>query len=103
MKILITSAASGIAYQLKNKLAGNDVVLGDYAELPVLMLKAGNMIVLPAPADPSYAHKMLTLSLDNQIAIIYALQPVEFDLLNEAALLFNEYGITILSSADEIQ
>ncbi len=91
-----------MAYQLKNKLAGNDILLGDYAELPAVMLKAGSMVTLPNPNDPSYAHKILTLSLDNGIETIYALQAAEFDLLNEASLLFNEYGITILSSADEV-
>ena len=101
MKILITSAASAQAYQLKNKLNNPDTILGDYAELPGTMLKTGNMLALPAPNDPSYAHKMLTLSLDNQIAKIYALQPTELSLLKEAGTLFNEYGITILS-ADEI-
>lgn len=59
------------------------------------------MIVLPNPADPSYAHKMLTLSLDNGVEAIYALQQAELDLLREAGLLFNEYGIIILSP-DEI-
>lgn len=66
------------------------------------MLKPGSMIVLPNPAGASYAHKMLTLCLDRQIEKVYALQPAEFNLLNEAGLLFKEYGITILSAADEI-
>ena len=101
MKILITSAASAQAYQLKSKLNNPDTILGDYVELPGTMLKSGSMVVLPAPNDPSYAHKMLTLSLDNQIAKIYALQHTEFSLLKEAEILFNEYGIIILS-ADEI-
>lgn len=102
MKILITTAASAQAYQLKAKLNGNEVLLGDYAELPATMLKAGSMIVLPNPADASYAHKMLTLSLDNQIEAIYALQAMEFKLLGEAELLFNEYGIKLYQATDEI-
>ncbi|QKJ29083.1 hypothetical protein HQ865_04715 [Mucilaginibacter mali] len=100
-KMLITGAASGRAHQLKSKLEGN-IVLGDYAELPAVMLQSGAMISLPNPNDASYAHKMLTLSLDKGIEIIYALQTAELDLLNEAALLFNEYGITI-KAADEVQ
>lgn len=100
-KVLITGAASGRAHQLKGKLGG-DVLLGDHAELPGVMLQNGAMIALPDPADASYAHKMLTLSLDKGIDTIYALQTAEFDLLNEAALLFNEYGITIVA-ANEVQ
>ena len=103
MKILITGAASAKAYQLKAKLNGNNILLGDYADLPGTMLKAGNMIALPNPADASYAHKMLTLSLDNQIEAIYTLQSAEFALLSEAELLFNEYGIKLYQAPDEIQ
>lgn len=103
MKILITAATSAKAYQLKSKLNNPDTLLGDYAELPATMLKTGHMLQLPNPlTDASYAHKMLTLSLDNQINTIYALQTAEFNLLTEAALLFSEYGINILP-ADEIQ
>jgi len=101
LKILITGAASNQAHQLKNKLNQPHIVLGDYAELPALMLRSGSMIALPNPTDASYAHKMLTLCLDREIETIYALQSAEFNLLNEAALLFTEYGIHILS-ADEI-
>lgn len=101
-KVLITGAASGRAHQLKSKMGATNVLMGDYAELPELMLRKGMMISLPNPTDASYAHKMLTLSLDKDVNTIYALQPAEFDLLNEAALLFNEYGITILA-ADEVQ
>lgn len=101
MKILITGAADAKAYQLKAKLGNEDILLGDYADLPATMLKAGHMIRLPNPADPSYAHKMLTLSLDNSIEVIYALQPQEYQLLTEAELLFNEYGIK-LYRADEV-
>jgi hypothetical protein len=102
LKILITGAASAQAYQLKAKLTGHEVILGDYAELPATMLASGNMIALPNPADASYAHKMLTLSLDKQVEAIYTLQQAEFDLLNEAGLLFNEYGIKLYYT-DEIQ
>ena len=102
MKILITCAASTKAHQLKNKLGQPDIILGDHSELPVLMIKSGRMITLPNPTDASYAHKMLTLCLDLNIETVYALQTAEFGLLSEAALLFNEYGITILS-ADEIR
>ena len=99
MKILITGASSAKAYQLKNSLTPNEILLGDYAELPILMLKSGNMVKLPNPADASYSHKILTLCLDNQVDTIYALGIDEWMLLNEAEQLFKEYGITILQAA----
>ena len=103
MKTLITGAAGAKAHQLMKKLIPAGIVLGDYAALPAFMLKDGAMLVLPNPGTPSYVHLMLTLCLDNDINVVYALQNVEYDLLNAARQLFTEYGITVLRPGDEIQ
>lgn len=96
MGILITAAASAESYQLKNKLGSDNVILGDYMELPELMIKAGKMIKLPAPASSSYSHQVLTLCLDKSINTIYPLRKEEQALLKEAEQLFVEYGIEII-------
>ena len=95
MSILITAAASAGSYQLKNRLGSDDVILGDYMELPELMLKTGKMIKLPSPASNSYSHLVLTLCLDRNIDIIYPLRKEEQMLLKESEQLFEEYGIAI--------
>jgi hypothetical protein len=95
MYTLITAATSAGAQRLKNKLNSTGILLGDYLELPEFMLKSANMICLPNPASASYTHEMLTLCLDKEIGVIYALRDEEQALLNEAAQLFNEYGIKI--------
>ena len=56
------------------------------------------MIRLPDPKSIAYAHEMLTLCLDNEINTVYALRNEEYTLLNEAAQLFNEFGIEILNN-----
>jgi hypothetical protein len=96
MAILITSAASAGSYQLKNKLGSDDIILGDFMELPELMLKTGKMLKLPNPESGSYSHQMLTLCLDKNISTIYPLQKEEQGLLAEAKQLFEEYGIEII-------
>lgn len=96
MAILITSANSVAAHQLKNKLADADVILGDYHDLPAFMLKTGAMISLPNPASAAYSHQMLTLCLDHHIHTIYALRNEEAKLLQEAQQLFMEYNINII-------
>lgn len=96
MNILITAANSAEAYQLKSKMAADAVILGDYLELPGLMLRTGKMINLPNPASVSYTHEMLTLCLDKNIGIIYPLREEETRLLKESEQLFKEYNITIL-------
>ncbi len=95
MGILITSASSAAAHQLKNNLNAADVILGDYLELPEIMLRSGKMIKLPDPASFSYNHEMLALCLDRNIGVVYALRDEEAAALHESELLFKEYNIEI--------
>lgn len=95
MAILITAATTAQAHQLKNKLNQDAVILGDYLELPELMLKSGKMIRLPNPSSIAYNHEMLSLCLDRDIKVIYPLREEEAKLLAEAGQLFKEYNINI--------
>jgi hypothetical protein len=95
VNILITSANSVAAHQLKNKLNADNVILGDYMELPEFMVKSGKMIRLPNPTSMAYSHEILTLCLDKNIGRIYPLREEETVLLIEAEQLFNEYNIEI--------
>lgn len=103
MKILITEASSVQAHQLKNKFTADEVILGDYHDLPQFMLKSGKMVQLPNPQSTSYAHQMLTFCLDNAIDKVYALDGQEAALLAEATQLFKEYSIDIQLQTNEIQ
>jgi hypothetical protein len=103
VNILITSANSAKAYRFKNKLnAVDNIILGDYNELPAFMLAQGKMIKLPNPQSISYTHEMLALCLDNAIDIIYVLDNKEAKLLMESKQLFTEYNIDIQVQADEV-
>jgi hypothetical protein len=102
MFILITAANSAEAYQLKNSITSENVLLGDYLELPALMIKLGKMIELPQPLSSSYTHQMLALCLDKDIDTVYALRKDEAELLIASKQLFNEYGITIITTDDKI-
>lgn len=95
MKVLITSANSAAAHQLKNKLSADTVILGDYLELPEFMVKNGSMILLPDPKSGSYSHQMLTLCLDNAIDAVYPLRKEEAMSLMESEQLYKEYNIQI--------
>ncbi len=103
MNSLITSANSAQAHRLKNKLnAVDNIILGDYNELPAFMLAQGKMIKLPNPQSISYTHEMLALCLDNSIDIIYVLDNKEVMLLMESKQLFTEYNIDIQVTGDEV-
>ena len=94
MYTLITGAATSMAYKLKNSLGTENIIMGDFAELPSTML-SNTMIQLPNPASPSYAHQMLALCLDREIDHIYSLNEQEVTQLATAAQLFKEFVITI--------
>jgi len=95
---LITSANSAEAYRLKNKLNSEDIILGDYLDLPAFMLSSANMIRLPDPKSIAYVHEMLTLCLDNQIDTVYVIREEEKLPLDIARQLFCEYDIKIIST-----
>ncbi|WP_426667772.1 hypothetical protein ACPPVU_17255 [Mucilaginibacter sp. McL0603] len=102
MYTLITAANSAEAYNLKNKLGGDHILLGDYQELPDVLLQSGKMIKIPDPKSVSYTHQMLALCLDKDVNTIYALREQEKQLLVNAEQLFNEYGIKVKASDDKI-
>ena len=85
---------SAKAHSIKNQLTDNDIILGDYHDVPQFMLSA-KMIKLPNPVGPSYAHQMLTLCLDNAVTTIYVLDSGEAAQLAETQQLFAEYDIQI--------
>lgn len=103
MKVLITGASTAVAYQLKSKIGAQQVILGDYTDLPGVMLQSGQMVKLPAPTDPAYVHKILSLCMDRGITHVYTTHQSEFELLHQANQLFEEYGINILAGTDEIR
>lgn len=92
MKVLITSATSAQAHKLKISLINDEVVLGDFTELPSFM----GIVKLPNPATDTYAHEMLTLALDNNIETIYLLNVQEAAVLLLSEQLFKEYNITLI-------
>jgi hypothetical protein len=96
MNILVTAATSAEAYQLKNQLTDDQVILGDYFDLPEIMIRSGKMIKLPNPASNAYSHQLLTLCLDDNIEAVYALRDEEKQPLQEAIQLFEEYSIKII-------
>ncbi|MBL4676156.1 MAG: hypothetical protein JKY70_08140 [Mucilaginibacter sp.] len=96
MKILITAATSARAYKFKAGLKEQDVVLGDHGDIPSFT----GMLKLPSPAKETYAHEMLTLSLDNAIDKIYLLDEREWEILQHSKQLFCEYNIDLIDASD---
>lgn len=100
MYTLITGAASAEAYSLKTTLNVKQVLLGDYAELPDVLINSSKVIGLPNPQNPAYTHQMLALCLDRNVNTIYPLRKQEQELLVNAKQLFQEYDIKIKTADD---
>lgn len=101
MYTLITAANSSEAYKLKNIIDSTHILLGDYMDLPDLLVQTGKVLKLPNPQNIAYTHQMLSLCLDKGIVTVYPLREPEKELLLNSMQLFNEYNISIVI-ADEI-
>jgi len=97
---LITAASSAKAHQVKNQLQTKSILLGDYLDLPEIMVKTGKMVMLPDPRKEAYPHQMLAFCLDNNINVVYVLRTEEAQALAPAGQLFKEYDIDIIASYD---
>jgi hypothetical protein len=100
--ILITAANSAQAQQLKNVLGAGDVILGDYLDIPEVLLKSGKMIKTPNPKSAAFIHQMLALCLDKHISKVYALRRDELLPLEEARQLFAEFDIKLIIPSKKI-
>lgn len=97
MKILITAAATAVAYKIERLLnTTNAVVFGDSVELPQILVKDKNFVKIPSGESASFAHLLLSLCLDLNIVKIYPLRRAEVLALAEARQLFDEYGINVI-------
>ncbi len=96
MYTLITAANSAKAHRLKTELLGIPVLLGDYEEIPDLLITSKILIKLPHPSSDTYAHTMLSLCLDQNIIGIYPIRKEEVTQLMQARQLFIEFNINII-------
>ena len=78
---------------------GYAVISGAF-DLPEFMCNNPAYLKIPPTSDLAFAHKMLTVCLDAGIEKLYLLNPKEWELLSEAVVLFDEYGINLIKAND---
>jgi len=95
--ILITCALSAQAHKLKSEYSANVVriIMGDFKDVPAVMLKSGSIMQLPRPDAIAYPHQILTFCLDNGVDTVFVLSELEIKAIEPALQLFFEYGIDI--------
>ena len=87
---------------MKNTLGAKEIMLGDYMDLPYVLVQSGKIIALPNPENAAFTHQMLALCLDKAINKIYVLREEEKELLRNAKQLFTEYDIQIEAADDKV-
>lgn len=94
-KILITSATHSLGLRVSKLLADRfEIIQATSDELPAFM--QDKFVKIPKGVNPTFAHEMLKLALDNNYEYILPLQLQEIEALSESLLLFEEYGICII-------
>ncbi|MDB5121659.1 MAG: hypothetical protein JWN56_2877 [Sphingobacteriales bacterium] len=94
--ILITGASDAKAYRLQQYVKGDIIIFADHQDLPQLPSSSRKFIKIPQGDAPTYAHELLSVCLDHQVSKVYPLHKTEVFALSEAAILFAEYGITLV-------
>ncbi|MBP3943084.1 hypothetical protein J5U18_05835 [Sphingobacteriaceae bacterium WQ 2009] len=96
--ILLTFGTRAFAQRIAKMLTAEfNVFFASAEEIPTVLLAAGNYLKIPAGLLPTYAHELLKIALDKKIDYILPLGMHEIRTLADASILFEEYGIQVLS------
>ena len=95
-KILITYGTRPLAQRVSKLLASKyAVVYGSSEIFPDVLLK-GDYRKIPTGLNPTFAHELLKLCLDEGCRFILPLGKQELAALHQARVLFSEYGVNVL-------
>lgn len=98
-RILITFGTEPLAQRIGKLLADQYTLLYASSQpFPEILLKQ-NYRKLPTSSNPTYVHEALKLALDEAVDFILPLGKGELQALQEARILFEEYGISLLMPA----
>ncbi|QQT24232.1 hypothetical protein [Sphingobacterium spiritivorum] len=102
-KLLITYGTRGLAQRIARLIESKiSVQLASSEEVPGILVSSGKVLQIPAGGQSTYAHEVLKVSLDQDISYILPLGKEEINVLAEAQILFEEYGIRLLLPAKEL-
>lgn len=98
--LLITFGTRPLAQRLSKMLNTNfNILFASSEEVPSFL--ASNYHKIPTGVNPTFAHEVLKLAMDQQIDFILPLGLSEMQALTEAKILFEEYGIQLLTPDQE--
>lgn len=96
MKILITGGKSSIALKLSRAVEGNELLMADYGEMPLIQSKLYSFVALGDLNGEVIAHNLLTTCLNENISLLLPLYKFEIIALAKAEVLFEEFAVRLL-------
>lgn len=97
MKILITAGKTATALKVTKAFTNSDIVLGDYGDMPSINTATYSLKALGNWNADVIAHNLLTKALDFGVDYILPLYIEEIEAVNKSIILFEEFGIEILT------
>ena len=96
MKTLLTGGKSAQALKILKAFTGNQVLLGDYGEIPAFTSAQYQFVSLGTRNDETIAHNLLNSCLDLEVDRLLPLYQFELEAVMRSAVLFEEFNIHVL-------
>lgn len=96
MKTLITGGKSAQALKLLKAFTGDQILLGDYGDLPAMVSAQYQLVELGPRNDDTIAHNLLNACLDQEAGRLLPLHSFELEAVAKSAVLFEEFNVHIL-------
>lgn len=96
MKTLITGGKSAQALKLLKAFTADQVILGDYGEIPSYISAQYQFTSLGERNDDTIAHNLLNTCLDQGIDRLLPIYDFELEAVAKSAILFEEFNIHVL-------
>lgn len=96
MRTLITGGKSAQALKLLKAFTGDQVILGDYGDMPSFVSAQYQLIDLGTRNDDTIAHSLLNACLDQEADRLLPICRFELEAVVRSAVLFEEFNIHIL-------
>jgi hypothetical protein len=99
LKTLITGGKSAQALKLLKAFTGDQILLGDYGDMPSLSAAQYQFVSLGELNLDTIAHTLLNSCLDLSVDRLVPLRDFELEAVMKSAVLFEEFSIHILLPA----
>jgi len=96
LKTLITGGKSAQALKLLKAFSGDQVILGDYGDMPSFVSSQYQLMDLGPRNDDTIAHNLLNACLDQEADRLLPIYSFELEAVSKSAVLFEEFNIHVL-------